>query len=164
MANSQIDVASVKTLAGMITHPDPETARSGKRELWRMARHVGRPGNDEQQQAMVRELLPLLAQDQPVAVRREAAWMVSELAGDEAVAPVAAMLNEPDLREDARMVLQRLPGNASLEALKAGLAAAPDDFKINIAESLRARGVEVPGLPDEKLKPTRQTSMTPVGR
>ncbi|MBI4578542.1 MAG: hypothetical protein HY718_02500 [Planctomycetes bacterium] len=46
----------------------------------------------------------------------------------------------------------------------AGLEAAPEEIKINIAETLRARGVDVPGLPDEKLKPCRQTKVTPVGR
>ena len=60
------------------------------------------------------------------------------------------------------MVLQRIPGEKSLAALKAGLESAPADFKINIAESLRARGMEVPGLPSEKLRPVKATKVTRV--
>jgi hypothetical protein len=60
------------------------------------------------------------------------------------------------------MVLQRLPGRKSLQALEAGLKAAPEDFKINIAQSLRARGQTVPGLPCQKMSPTRETSVKPV--
>jgi hypothetical protein len=51
-----------------------------------------------------------------------------------------------------------------LAALQTALQSAPDDFKLNVAQSLRARGAEVPGLPCEKLKPTRPTQVKPVGR
>jgi hypothetical protein len=59
--------------------------------------------------------------------------------------------------------LQRIPGDKSLAALKAGLAAAPDDFKPNIAQSLRQRGEEVPGIPCAKLVPSRKTNVKPAG-
>jgi hypothetical protein len=48
--------------------------------------------------------------------------------------------------------------------LQEGLEVAPDDYKVNMAQSLRARGVDVPGLPCQKLVPTKQTKVTPVGR
>ena len=159
----KVGAPAVKPLADVVaTDKDFEIARAARRAMWQIARYVGRPGAGDEKKATVAELMPLVADSRPVAVRREVLWMLSELAGDEAVEPVAAILKDKELREDARMVLQRLPGEKSLAALKAGLAAAPDDFKINIAESLRARGVEVPGLPDEKRKPTRQTNMKPL--
>lgn len=161
MAENTIDIAAVKKLAGMIGSKDSETVRAGNRELWQMVRRVGRPGNDQQKKDFVDEVLKLIGKDQPTAVRREAVWMLSELAGDEVVDPVAALLADSNLGEDVRMVLQRLPGAKSLEALKAGLAAAPENFKVNIAESLRTRGVTVPGLPDQKLTPCRPTKVMP---
>jgi len=90
--------------------------------------------------------------------------MLSEIAGDDAVDVVSPLLSDADLREDARMVLQRLPGDRSLAALQAGLKSAPEDFKPNIAVSLRQRGVEVSGFPSAKLVPTKRTGIKPAGR
>ncbi|MBP7933707.1 MAG: hypothetical protein KA354_03570 [Phycisphaerae bacterium] len=163
MAEQAIQPAAIGELAKKLADKDFETARAGKRQLWEMVRRVGRPGNEEQCRAVAGALLRLTGKDQPVVVRRECIWMLSEIAGEECVDSVAAMLSEADLREDARMVLERLPGDKSLVALKAGLAAAPPEFQAAVAVSLRIRGVEVPGLPDEKLKPCRQTRVKAAG-
>ena len=85
--------------------------------------------------------------------------MLSEIGGDESVEPIARLLSDKDLREDARCSLERLPGDKAVAALKTALATAPADFKPNIAQSLRARGVTVPGLPCRKLVPTRKTGV-----
>lgn len=140
-----------------------EVGRAAQRGLWKIVRHTGRPGADNDRHAVVTALLPLLAGERPEAVRREAIWMLSEIAGDEAVRPLHRLLQEPVLREDARLALQRIPGSASLSALKSALEQAPEDFKINIAQSLRARGVEVPGLPCQKLVPSRERADAAAG-
>jgi len=90
--------------------------------------------------------------------------MLSEIAGDEAVIVISPLLADPEVREDARMVLQRLPGEKSLAALQAALASVPDDYKPNVAVSLRQRGAQVAGYPSAKLVPTKATNVTPVGR
>lgn len=156
--------AAVAPLADMIKNDDPETRRAGKRQLWEMVRHVGRPGNAEQASAVTEALLKLLASDQPAMVKREAVWAVSELGGNECVDPIAALLADKDLREDACMVLERLPGDKPVEALKAALKTVPPEFVINVAHSLRARGIPADGPPCQKLKPTKQTEVKPVGR
>jgi len=155
---------SVKTLAEMMRSDDAEVQRTGRRQLWEMVRHIGRPGNSAQQQAVVTALLQLIAGDQPVAVKREAVWAVSELGDSGCVDPLAGLLANADLRQDACMALERLPGDKAVSALKAALGAAPQDFKIVVAHSLRARGVAVDGLPCAKLKPTKKTEVKPVGR
>jgi len=156
----KVGAPAVKPLADvMATADDFEVARAARRAMWQITHTVGRPDADDERKAAVAALIPLAGGSLPVNVRREVLWMISELAGDEAVEPVAAVLKEKELREDARMVLQRLPGDKSLAALKAGLDAAPEDFKPNIAESLRARGVEVSGIPDEKMIPRKKTEL-----
>ncbi len=168
MADNQINTndpaAAVKSFTEMIKSDDNETRRAGKRQLWQMIRHTGKPGNVEQQQALVSALLGLIGGDEPVAVKREAVWAVSELGDDACVAPVAALLTDQELREDACRVLERLPGRKSLDALQAALQSAPDDFKLSVAQALRARGVKVEGLPCVKLVPSRRTKVKPVGR
>jgi hypothetical protein len=143
---------------------DIERARSAKRDLWKLVRHAGRPGADDERGSLAAMLADLLRNDPSTVVGREVLWMLSEIGGDDCVEAMAALLKHADLREDARMALERIPGEVSLAALKTGLQSAPDDFQLNIAQSLRARGVEVPGLPCVKLKPTKPTGVKPVGR
>jgi len=138
--------------------------RSANRAMWKIVRHVGRPGAEAEKKPAVMALLALLGDNWPVAFRRDVLWMLSEIAGDEAVDQIAALLKHAELREDARCCLQRIPGDKSLEALKAALAAADGDFKSAIAESLRVRGTPVPNVPSKKLVPTKQTGVKPVGR
>jgi hypothetical protein len=155
---------AVKSLAEMIKSEDGETQRAGKRQLWQMVRHVGRPGNSAQQQALVTALLGLITSDQPAAVKREAIWAASELGGDECVSPVAVLLANNELREDACRVLERLPGQTSLDTLRAAMRAASEEFRPSIAQALRARGVAVDSPPCRKLEPSRRTEVKPVGR
>jgi len=156
-----VGAAAVAPLAALTANDAIEVARAAKRALWQVVRQAGRPAADAERNAVIAELIPLLADGQPMPVRREVLWMLSEIAGGESVEPIASMLSNNQLREDARMALERIPGEASLDALEAALEAAPDDFKLNLAQSLRQRGLEVPGLPCAKLTPAKQTEVTP---
>ena len=154
--------AAVKPLAKVMTDKDFEVARAAKRGLWKIVRYAGRPGAGNEKRAVVGELIDLLGDEQPVPVRREVLWMLSEIGDRKSIKPIAALLSNKDLREDARMVLQRIPTKNALAALRAGFKAAPEDFKLNIAQSLRQRGVEVSGYPCVKLVPTKKTDVKPL--
>lgn len=154
--------AAVKPLAKVMTDKDFEVARAAKRGLWKIVRHVGRPKSGNKKGMVVNKLIELLGDETPVSVRREVLWMLSEIGGRKAVEPIAALLSNKDLREDARMVLQRIPTRNALAALRAGFKAAPEDFKLNIAQSLRQRGVKVRGYPCVKLVPTKKTNVKPL--
>jgi HEAT repeat protein len=146
---------AIKPLANVaLTETDFEVVRSAKRAMWKIVRHVSRPKADKERQAVEAELIPLIAQGEP-NVRRDFVWMLSEIGGDDSVAPLAALLEDKDLREDARAALQRIPGAKSLNALKAALKTAPVDYRPAIAVSLRVRGETVKEYPSQKLVPTR---------
>jgi hypothetical protein len=147
------DSSRVESLFAQICGDDRAAALTSKRQLWRTVRQAGQPGASKDKSAVVSRLLGLLAADAPLAARRELLWMLSEIGGDESVKPIATLLADIELREDARMALERIPGDKSLAALEAGLAAAPSDFKINMAQSLRSRGITVPGHPCQKMVP-----------
>jgi hypothetical protein len=154
---------AAKPLARLMAEGEMEVARAAKRALWKIVRHAGRPGADAERSALVKELVDLLESERPPGMHREALWMVSELAkGGEGIGAMAAFLASPRLREDARMALERVPGEESLSALQAALVAAPDDFRPALAQSLRARGIEVPGVPCMKLVPTREAPPPPT--
>ena len=144
-----------------------EVSRAGKRAVWLIVRHAGRPGNDDARKAVEAELCGLLGEDQAVVTRREVLWMLSEIGGDyavDAIREIPDILQNKDLRDDARCTVQRIPTDYALQTLTDGLEAAPDDYQPAMAQSLRVRGVDVPGIPCEKLTPTKQTNVKPVGR
>lgn len=158
----EVGAPAIQPLAALVADGEMEVARAAKRGLWRIVRHSGRPGADAEQQAVEVELVALLNSDRPVELHREILWMLSEIGGDSCVESVASNISNEDLREDARMALDRIPGEASLAALEAALDGVPEDFRLNIAQSLRHRGVEVPGLPCAKLVPTKSTEVKPL--
>ena len=149
---------AVKPLSEVMVDPDFEIARAAKRALYRIVRHAGRPGAKAEAIAVVAQLIPLLKSPQAL-VRREAAWMLSEIAGDEAIQPMSALLKDPDAREDARCALARFSSNKATTAFKKAFTSAPEDFKPALAETLRDRGVKVKGYPSQKVVPSRKTTV-----
>ncbi|MHC4756146.1 MAG: HEAT repeat domain-containing protein [Planctomycetota bacterium] len=162
LSASEIGAAAVKPLATIMAQHELEVTRAAKRGLWKIVRHVGRPGADDEKNAAIAELISLLDDEQPVPVRQQVLQMLSEIGGDESVDPIAALLSNTKLREDARMSLERIPGRKSIAALKTALKNAHEDFKLNLAQSLRQRGVKVRGLECVKLLPTKQTNVKPI--
>jgi HEAT repeat protein len=158
----QVGASAVKPLAEVMTNKNLEVARAAKRGLWKVVRHVGQPGAARMKREVIDRLVELLGDDQTVPVRREVLWMLSEIGNRKSVKSIAVLLSDAELREDARMALQRIPIKASIAVLRAGLINATDDFKLNIAQSLRQRGVKVPGLDCIKLIPTKKTNVKPL--
>ncbi len=159
-----VGAQAVLPLAKLAADGELETARAARGAIRNIVYHAGRPGADSEAKAVAAELLKLLGDSQPVQLRRDVLWMTWQIAGEEAVAPVAALLTNADLREDARMTLERLPGEKATAALQAALTAAADADKPALAHSLGVRGIQRPGVPDLRLTPTKKTSVQPVGR
>lgn len=150
---------TVKPLMAAMLSTDLDASRTALRALRRIVSEAGRPDADDDRAAVIRALAPYITKDKPPALRREALWLLADLAGDESVDAVAALLAEADFREDARMALDHIPGEKSLAALKAALAAAPEDFRPNLAASLRRRGATVDGYPSKRLVPEKATKV-----
>jgi hypothetical protein len=150
---------ALKPLAQAMAKGPLEVSRAAQRAMWRITHDAGAPGapGGSEREATAAALLELLKEDQPAIVRREVLWMVSELADSpQATKPIAALLTHKDLGEDARMVLERLPGDESTRALQAAFRAAPEQAKFALAHSLRRRGVQVDGYQSQKLTPARE--------
>jgi HEAT repeat protein len=154
-----LGAAAVMPLAELMSTGDMEAGRCARRALWRIVRHAGRPSaRSAEMDAVAKQLVPLLAAGN-TNVRREFVWMLSEIGDGDAVPALAQLMAVPELREDARAALQRIPGKKSLQALKAALGAAPEPYQAAIAVSLRARGETVRSHPPAKLLPTRNTAI-----
>lgn len=157
-AAGPVGAPAIVPLGQVMTDDQFEIARSAKRAIERIVRHAGRPGADAERKAAQTELVKLLTHA-AAPVRSHAAWMLSEIGDDVAIAPMAALLSDGEVREDARCALERIPGAAATRALKQALAGAPEAFKYALAHSLRVRGETVEGYPSQKLVPTKQTGV-----
>ncbi len=156
LSAGKVGAPAIPALAELMSVKDAEVARAAKRGMWKIVRHVGNPDTDKGKRFAVTKLLGLLGDDVSVPVGREVLWMLSELGTASVVEPIAALLDNKELREDARMVLERIPGPKAKGALRAAFKEAPEDFKQNLAQSLRKLGVNVKGYPCVKLKPVKQ--------
>ena len=158
----QAGAPAVKALAEVMTDDDLEVARAAKRALWKIVRHAGRPRANKEKRAVEAELVGLLGNEQPVLVRREVIWMLSEIGARSSIKTIARLIANKELREDARMALERIPSKQALQALRYRFKKAPGDFKPNMAQSLRKRGVDVEGYPCQKLVPKKKTNLKPL--
>jgi hypothetical protein len=150
--------AAVGALAALMDNADFELARKGKRALYKVVRHVSPPAAGSERRAVERELIVVL-ETSPTPVRRDLIWMLSEIGSVRSVKPLAALLVDRELREDARCALTRLPAPSAVTALKAAFVSGSGEFKYALADSLRVRGEKVEGYPSRKLVPTAQTGV-----
>jgi HEAT repeat protein len=169
LAAGQVGPLALRPLAKIVAEGELEVSRAAKRAMWKIVRTVGAPDRGECKAAAETELVTLLADGQPDAVRREVFWMLSEIGGDktiEAIREIPDILENKAIREDARCCVERIPGQAAVQALADGLEESKDEFQLALAQSLRARGVEVDKqkYPCQKLVPTKQTSVKPVAQ
>jgi HEAT repeat protein len=149
---------AIGPLVDTMSDASSEIARAAKRALWVVVRHAGRPGAAKDAQAVEQELIARL-RTSPPPILRELLWMLSEIGSRTAVPALARLLANPDLREDARCALLRIPSRQSRAALKTAMRTAPDDFRFALADALRQLGEKVDGYPSRKLIPTKQTEV-----
>jgi hypothetical protein len=158
-AASALGAPCVPTAAQLLADSDTETRRAAKRALDYVVHHAGRPGAAKEARAVETELLASLAAATAAQQKRELIWLVSEIGDADSVKALADLMANADVREDARCALERIPGRASLRALRRALRTVPEDFRPAVADSLRHRGDKVPEYPSRRLVPTKTTTV-----
>lgn len=154
-----LSAPAIPALAPLLDDPELEVARSAKRALFEIVRLAGRPGAEAEARAVEAGLLEAYPGILSAQGRRDVIWMCSEIGDTATVGFLAAQLSDPEVREDARCALMRVPGEKSLAALEQAHQAAAGDFRDALAEALVHRGKAVPGFESRKLKPTKPTSV-----
>ena len=110
----KVGAAAMKPLAALAQDGALEVSRSAVRAMWAIVRYAGRPGAEAERKATVDALLELFRDgQQPIQLRRDMVWMLSEIIqdGEIDVDGAAQFLADPDLREDVRAALQRVAGD-----------------------------------------------------
>ncbi|HSZ55181.1 MAG TPA: hypothetical protein VK797_05940 [Tepidisphaeraceae bacterium] len=133
---------AVKPLADLMKLDDRTKGRAAKLSLQAVVHTAATPGNEEQKKAVAIELLKFASiTSYPRSVRSDLLYWVGMVGGPQQVPGLARLLNDRIIREDARMALERIPGDESLQALQKAAASGPTDFRKNLAQSLHNRAL-----------------------
>lgn len=125
----------------------PGIAKAAREALAAMVHAVGKDPGAPRRAAVVEGLLGLTGAAYALPVRIHALRLLSHIAGEKAVPAIAKLIENPELAEEAVYCLERIPGQASIEALMAAYPGAPDAFKPRILAALgHRRAPEAAGL------------------
>lgn len=137
----------------------PGIAKAAREALATMVHAVGKDPGAPRRAAVVEALIGLTGPAYALPVRIHALRLLSHIAGENAVPAIAKLTQNAELAEEAVFCLERIPGQASIQALMAAYPGAPDAFKPRILAALGHRRapeavdlcVEAMGSPDPEI-------------
>lgn len=130
---------AIPRIAKLAASPNPGVAKAAREALTTLTHAVGKDPGDPKRAGVVKELLGIATGSGDLGVRVHAIRLLSGIAGEDSVPPIARLLAVPELREEAVFAIERIPGAASDKALMASYGSAPDDFKPRILAALGHR-------------------------
>jgi HEAT repeat protein len=133
---------AVAPLAELMKLDVRTSGRDAKLALQNVVNYSGRPGAETEAKAVTAELLKVASSaNHPRFIRGDALCWVGYIGGPDAIPALVKLLDDRVIREDARTALERIPGEQSLAALKKAESAGATDFRKNIQQSIRNRGL-----------------------
>ncbi len=151
-AAGPLGAQAVASLADLMASTDKGVAKAAQGALQAIVHHAGRPGAGGEARAVSEELLKVAASTRPRMMRTDALNWLGFIGDRRAVPEIAKLLEDAEVREDARMALERIPGREAQRALERALETAPADFKPNVEQSLYNRRLkpETAGIKPER--------------
>jgi HEAT repeat protein len=134
-----VGTSAILPLAQVFGDDNRGAGKAAGEALKRIVHHAARPGAEREAKAAAESLIKLIDRVQPRKVRVTAIYLLGYIGKGDAVPPLAALLAEEDIREEARMALERIPDRAAEGALRRALRSVSADFRPNIEQSLRHR-------------------------
>lgn len=132
--------SAIVPIADLMASTDKGVVRSATEALARVAHHAARPtASKNERRAVTQALLQVATSPRPRMVRSEALNQLGFVADERAVPVLARLLGDIEVREDARMALERIPGTQSLRALEDALRRTPADFQPNLRQAIANR-------------------------
>ena len=150
-----VDPSVIPEVSSLLTSRKPNVRKAAEEALKNIVHAVGKvidprglganvgrpddPGRMDLRQQVVMHLLSLVDGKRPLVEKTTALRHLSLIATTDAVGKIAALIHDPQLREEAAFCLERIPGKVSEEALLGALPSAADDFKPRILAALGHR-------------------------
>lgn len=130
--------SAIPELGQLAGGKDPGVGKAAAEALTTMVHSVGKDPAAPRRAEIVKGLLTVAA-NAPLPARVHALRLLSNVAGEDSVAAIAAYLSNPDLREEAIFALERIPGKTSVQAIVTAYPSAPADFKPRMLAALGHR-------------------------
>ncbi|HOJ33095.1 MAG TPA: hypothetical protein PKY35_13300 [Candidatus Hydrogenedentes bacterium] len=134
-----LELADIPSLLQLIGDANFEVSRTAKMALDRVVASCGQVGKEEQKKQVTQALTDMLSSTLATEVKREILRRLGILGDDSAVAAIRKLLLDEHLGEDAKMALERIPGESSVCALVEVLPQASPQMQISILGSLKKR-------------------------
>lgn len=138
----------VPELARIAAKSSPGVTKAALEAMTTLTHSVGKSApTDPKRLAVAKELVNVATSSATaLPVRAHALRLLSLVGGDESVAPVAKLLANADVREEAIFCLDRIPGDVSAKALVAAYGTVAPEFKGRVLAALGHRRIEA-GVP-----------------
>jgi len=119
-----------------------EVALTAKAALEKIVHFAGRPGADAEKKQVATELARVLTPDQSPKAKMQLLHFVAFIGGDDEIPAIAKLLDDGDrnVRETARLALQRMTGPAATQALVNAAKAQADDRKPELIMAVGWKG------------------------
>ena len=118
---------------------DQPAGKAAYEAIKRITYNAGRPGAVTEAKAASESLLKLASADYPRQVRADAIELLGIVASEAEAKPLADLMSDKEIGEDARLALERIPGKAAEDALRAAARGGSAEKRAAIDLSLRHR-------------------------
>lgn len=160
----EVSPAVIPQLGKQAASDNPGMAKAAREALTTMTHSVGKDPASANRAAVVKGLLQLAGPGSAPSVRVHAIRMLSNLAPEDSVPAIAAWIQTPELAEEVTFCLERIPGNAPIQALMAAYKNVKDEFKPRILAAFgHRRASEAVSLCVEAMRsPSREIAVAGV--
>ncbi len=134
-----LPIGELPALIALAESETPGVAKAARRALELRVHHAARPGAPREAAEVAQILLSASQTSKVRSVRAKALSLLGCVGDSRVVFGLARLLQDPEVHEEARMALERIPGSASTEALRRALKERPASEKPALEQSLRRR-------------------------
>jgi HEAT repeat protein len=138
-AAGEVSPSVIPQLGKLAASETPGVAKAAQEALATMTHAVGKDPKAANRPAVIKGLLEISGAAYALPVRAHAFRFLSNIAAEDSVPAIAREMQNPDLREEVAYCLERIPGDAAIQALTAAYQGAADEFKPRILAALGHR-------------------------
>jgi len=138
-----IGAEAIVALSALAAGDDKWVGLAATGAMEKIAHYSARPGAGSEAEAVSAELLKVAASHKPRVIRANALHLVGFIADNRSIPGLVKLLSDLEIREDARLALEKIPGSAATEAFKRAVKTAPGDFLPQIKQSLYNRSLSL---------------------
>lgn len=134
-----IGYIAIPSLQPLLSNQNPGVRKATEEALSRIVHHAARPGAAKEAENVNFQLTQWILHGRSLRAQIIATRMLQYTGTEKNVPLLSNMLSIPQVRDEALLTLERIPGRASTRAMERALGKASEEFRPNIEAALRRR-------------------------